>query len=59
MKVDIETLTTIRNALGNFLWLGNNLHNFFTQEFKDLFIVAVAEGRIAYDLVTKLMGENK
>lgn len=50
MKIANQEMKKIMGALGGFIWLGNNIHNFYTPEFKDMFINAVEDAKKAYQI---------
>lgn len=54
MQIDSKLLDRIIKSLGNFIWLGNNLHNIFTPEFKRMFLDSVAEAREVYNILEGL-----
>ena len=53
-----EKLDKILKALGSFIWLGNNVHNLFTEDFKEMFKASVEDAREAYQLVLEIQKEN-
>lgn len=49
MELSSQLINKIIIALGNFIWLGGNLHNICTPEFRQMFVDAVKDARIVYD----------
>jgi len=49
MELSSQLVNKTIRTLGNFIWLGNNIHNIFTPEFKQMFLNAVKDARIVYD----------
>jgi len=54
-----EKINEIIKALGSFIWLGNNLHNYHTREFLEMLYDAIQDAREAYSLALELEQETK
>jgi hypothetical protein len=52
--VDPLTLDRLQRSVGDFLWLGNNLHNAGSDTFRRLYKSALPEARRAYDDADRL-----
>lgn len=50
-------LTTAQEGLGSILWLGNNLHNWDTQKFRELFVTALGDVQKGYDAADAALHE--
>ena len=48
-ETEVEIVEGMVKILGNFIWLGNNLHNFYTPQFRTLFENSLKEAREAYN----------
>ncbi len=49
-----EALERAQEGLGSFLWLGNNLHNWDTPTFREMFVAALTDARRGYDDIAVL-----
>lgn len=54
MEITSKLVDRIVRTLGNFIWLGNNIHNIFTPEFREIFLDAVKEANIVYEILENL-----
>ncbi len=51
MKISNDNMKKVLGALGGFIWLGNNMHNFYTPEFKTMFENALKDAKEAYQIL--------
>ena len=54
MEITSKLVDRIVRTLDNFIWLGNNIHNIFTPEFRQIFLDAVKEAREVYDILRSI-----
>ena len=52
-----EFLNEVVKSLGGFVWLRNNLHNFYTPEFKEMLEAAMKDADKTYWQLVKIRDE--
>lgn len=50
MKISNDNMKVIMDALGGFIWLGNNIQNFYSPEFRNMFLAGVEDAKKAYQI---------
>lgn len=50
MKIANSEMKKIMSALAGFIWLGNNIHNFYEPEFKKMFLAGIEDAKEAYQI---------
>jgi len=59
MKISNDKLKKVLSALASFIWLGNNIHNFYTPEFRKFFEAALIDAKEAYQILLDYGVHNK